>query len=447
MKIKEKDNKYYCLLNKESNFDKNTLQDIVLQDYSGLSMTYGIDKKSGVYAIANYSIDKRAFDSEDEAREYFKTYIDNEVEKKLAEERWQMIARADSKTFQSRIEEWQKLVVKDKDKRKTAGDLLKEVADNYDPKRLEAPLVLDIADSSGIYGAHRHDGKAYGWVKSVKYDNGSLYAQFRDVSPVVKELVGKGHYRYRSIAMAYDYEGDGAYLMHVALLGGSNPAIGNMPPLEFAMEVNKNGIIINDDKLEQNNNNKGGSFDMTEKEYLQLQSENLELKKAVEEFKSGMLELKKTYEDKIAELESESLKKDELIAEIKLKEKSESIKLWFDKMTADNKITGREIEALGGKEGYHKYLISLSDDNLKMFQKTIEARTTDTLPTKKIKYEDIKDNPMTAEIQNIDAMQYDPKSVQYDKVIQEYMQKNGLEDNPENYIKAFNFLLSKGVIR
>lgn len=106
---------------------------------------------------------------------------------------------------------------------------LDAIAANYDPARLEAPLV---------FGHPKDSAPAYGWVTGLKRDGQKLFARLASVPGAVRELVGKGRYRYVSMSLTPDRKS----LRHVGLLGAVPPAIDGLGPVELAGEP---GIIIN----------------------------------------------------------------------------------------------------------------------------------------------------------------------------------------------------------
>lgn len=106
---------------------------------------------------------------------------------------------------------------------------LDAIAANYNPARLEAPLV---------FGHPKDSAPAYGWVSALKRDGPKLFARLASVPGEVRDLVGKGRYRYVSMSLTPDRK----TLRHVGLLGAVPPAIDGLGPVELAGEP---GIIIN----------------------------------------------------------------------------------------------------------------------------------------------------------------------------------------------------------
>lgn len=96
---------------------------------------------------------------------------------------------------------------------------LKEVASSYSNDYHEAPLTLD----------HAQVGPAYGYVKSVSYDNGVLYAEFKDVQQELIDLTNSGKYKRPSVEIT-DYDGK-KYLRAVSFV--PFPAVKTLPAIKF----------------------------------------------------------------------------------------------------------------------------------------------------------------------------------------------------------------------
>lgn len=100
---------------------------------------------------------------------------------------------------------------------------VQELAKNYDPKFCEAPITLD----------HEQKGPAYGWVDSLKEEDGVLKASFKDLSDDLKDFVTKGKYKKISVEIYRELEGKKPYLKAVSFLGASIPQVKGMQPVEF----------------------------------------------------------------------------------------------------------------------------------------------------------------------------------------------------------------------
>lgn len=103
-------------------------------------------------------------------------------------------------------------------------------AQGYDPTLREAPLVV---------GHPTIDAPAYGWVKSLEYVDGRLYAIPDQVDAAFAELVNAG--RYKKISASF-YTPQAAnnpkpgtyYLRHVGFLGAQAPAVAGLKSASFA---------------------------------------------------------------------------------------------------------------------------------------------------------------------------------------------------------------------
>lgn len=90
----------------------------------------------------------------------------------------------------------------------------------YDPARHEAPLVI---------GHPTANAPAFGWVKRVYREGGTLLADFKDVSPEFADLVKAGRFKKRSISLYPD-----GSLRHVGFLGATPPAVKGLRDVAFA---------------------------------------------------------------------------------------------------------------------------------------------------------------------------------------------------------------------
>lgn len=113
---------------------------------------------------------------------------------------------------------------------------LQASANAYDPKLHEAPLVV---------GHPSTDDPAYGWIKSLAFDNG-LHATPQQVNPAFAELVNTGAFKKIS-ASFYSPESPANpvpgvyYLRHVGFLGAHAPAIKGLRNPSFA--DNEQGVL------------------------------------------------------------------------------------------------------------------------------------------------------------------------------------------------------------
>jgi hypothetical protein len=100
----------------------------------------------------------------------------------------------------------------------------------YDPKLHEAPLVV---------GHPKTDDPAYGWVRSLKNEDGSLFAEPDQVDSAFAELVKSG--RFKKISASFytptspQNPAPGVYyLRHVGFLGAQPPALKGLKPVAFS---------------------------------------------------------------------------------------------------------------------------------------------------------------------------------------------------------------------
>jgi hypothetical protein len=116
---------------------------------------------------------------------------------------------------------------------------LQATANNYNPKIHEAPLVV---------GHPKTNSPAYGWVQSLRHENGLLKATPHQVDPTFAEMVRAG--RFKKISASF-YTPDspanpapGFYsLRHVGFLGAQPPAVKGLKDASFS-EVEEEYISI-----------------------------------------------------------------------------------------------------------------------------------------------------------------------------------------------------------
>jgi len=99
---------------------------------------------------------------------------------------------------------------------------LEQIARDYDPKRLQAPLV---------FGHPQTNDPAFGWVEGLRVVGDTLQARLKDVPEEVKALIAKGHYRHVSMSLNPDWT-----LRHVGLLGAVPPAIDGLGEVSFGAD-------------------------------------------------------------------------------------------------------------------------------------------------------------------------------------------------------------------
>ena len=97
---------------------------------------------------------------------------------------------------------------------------LKKIAENYNPEKNEAPIVI---------GHPTDSSPAYGWVEKVKIEGGILWAKFKNVIPEFTDMVKKGLFKKRSISLYPDLT-----LRHIGFLGTTPPAVKGLADLKFS---------------------------------------------------------------------------------------------------------------------------------------------------------------------------------------------------------------------
>lgn len=109
-------------------------------------------------------------------------------------------------------------------------DMLKAAVAAYEPTLHEAPIVV---------GHPRTNGPAYGWVKSLSFDeSGAIVAEPQQVDADFDEMVAAGRFKKRSASWylpdAPNNPKPGTlYLRHVGFLGAQPPAIKGLKEVEF----------------------------------------------------------------------------------------------------------------------------------------------------------------------------------------------------------------------
>jgi len=130
--------------------------------------------------------------------------------------------------------------------RKWNNDEVKQLVDNYDFSYRRAMVKL------GHDGFLEEEKPAVGWVKSLEYTTddkgvGNVYANVEFNDNEIDNI--KDKYINVSIEVMkkieeYDFDTDkrGAYLLGVALLGSSQPAVPSLEPVTFSSEKNTEGF-------------------------------------------------------------------------------------------------------------------------------------------------------------------------------------------------------------
>ncbi len=103
---------------------------------------------------------------------------------------------------------------------------LDRLAAAYNPRLQPAPVVV---------GHPAADAPAYGWVRALRRVGQSLWAQLEKIDPAFEDLLRRGRFRQRSVALYRRFPPTGGpYLRHLGFLGASAPAVKGLAPVRFA---------------------------------------------------------------------------------------------------------------------------------------------------------------------------------------------------------------------
>lgn len=120
---------------------------------------------------------------------------------------------------------------------------LQQMADDYRPDLLEAPLTFD----------HAQAGPAYGWVSRLRRKGDRLVAVLKGVPDAVRELVRSGAYKRRSVELFQKLPQTGRpYLRAVSLLGAATPEVKGLRDICFAAATECCAVQFADDLAAQN---------------------------------------------------------------------------------------------------------------------------------------------------------------------------------------------------
>lgn len=114
---------------------------------------------------------------------------------------------------------------------------LQLVADGYDPALHEAPICI---------GHPKDNLPAYGWIKSVTFKSGVLFADGHDVDGDFSVMLSEKKFKKRSSAF-YEPDAPGNpkpgqyYLRHVAFLGAMPPAVKGLKDLNLS--ASDDGVV------------------------------------------------------------------------------------------------------------------------------------------------------------------------------------------------------------
>jgi len=111
-------------------------------------------------------------------------------------------------------------------------DTLKAIVNSYNKNLHHAPIVV---------GHPKTDSPAYGWVSSLEYQDGLIWANVEHVNKDFEAMVRSGAYKKRSASfyppnVKNNPVPSSFYLKHVGFLGGVPPAVKGLPDIHFSQD-------------------------------------------------------------------------------------------------------------------------------------------------------------------------------------------------------------------
>ena len=219
---------------------------------------------------------------------------------------------------------------------------IKSLVTNYDPSFCEAPLTLD----------HMQSGPAYGWVSTLKDDNGRLKASFRDVTDGLRDYVQSGQYKKISVEIYRDLEGRKPYLKAVSFLGAAIPQVKGMEPVQFKNAPSE--VFVFEQSAKEENNTDSEIIELQEKidalkNQVQLFSEQEKNSSDVENTQK-IDDLKKTVDDlsqkinHFKQYELEKQKAEEELKTLKFQIRQNAFETFLDEYVNKGNLTQAQKE-------------------------------------------------------------------------------------------------------
>ena len=111
---------------------------------------------------------------------------------------------------------------------------VRQIAEDYDPSRHEAPVTLD----------HRQDGPAYGWVEGLRCAGEVLVARLKDLHESLVEWVRRGAFKKRSIELYRSFGPTGRpYLRALSFLGACPPEVKGLADPVFSEDEGERVVV------------------------------------------------------------------------------------------------------------------------------------------------------------------------------------------------------------
>lgn len=193
---------------------------------------------------------------------------------------------------------------------------LDAIAAGYDPARHEAPVVI---------GHPADNGPAFGWVEGLKRDGATLLAKLKDVVPEFADMVRKGLYKKRSIALYPDLT-----LRHLGFLGAQPPAVKGLADIKFKDDGAP--VVITCGDFAEPSPEGGHMADDNKIAELQAQ---LAEKEAAMAAQQAQIEAEKTRAAAFAESEKKALAE---LALLKREARQQEITAFCEQLVTDNKL-------------------------------------------------------------------------------------------------------------
>lgn len=234
---------------------------------------------------------------------------------------------------------------------------VKSLVEKYDPTFLRTPFSTD----------HKKDGPAFGYAKTLKYENGTAYASFDDMSESLQEAVKKDHFGRVSIEL-FNQPEKGKYLKAISLLGVKTPSIKGMEIMqksEFSEQEAEEVFAFQADYNEESEEYSlgDGLTDFSEDESTESTSETLALsgneedETRFEELQSRITKLeeeKQDLESRFEQTDQERKQAQQRLTEITIDQQRLRFEQWLEEKIAYGSVMPKV------KEKIEEYLMALA---------------------------------------------------------------------------------------
>lgn len=222
-----------------------------------------------------------------------------------------------------------------------SSEMLKDIAESYDPGVYQAPLVI---------GHPKVEDPAYGWVKSLDFSGERLSAEPESVVEEFASLVASKRYQHVSASFfTPDHPANPKpgkyYLKHVGFLGAVPPAVTGLKPANFASD--------NEDKVLE------FAVDFTEEPTAEA-SQNKDSAEAQKVAENALSEREKA----IAEKEKALAEREKAVTENETKMKKAEFSAFADSLIKEGKlVSGSKNDVVSFMQSIDRLeVISFADD-------------------------------------------------------------------------------------